>query len=251
MRSDPRLPDSARPIARFDRPGETLPGYCVRADGVVLYWDGARGRPQWVPLKVKIGPGGFRKVRLRIDGKEREIGVAQLVLRAFVGPRPLGHEPLHYPDTDPGNNRLENLRWALRGTSKVGRILGPAPPPIVHGEGRSNAVLTERDIPVVRSHYRAGWRYKEIAADMGVADETVRHVLIGETWSHIPDPLGPIVMRKGPDSEDSARALLDWRGARAIRAGHAAGLSYRQLSDRHGVSKCCVRDVIKGRTWKE
>lgn len=37
--------------------------------------------------------------------------VHQIVLEAFVGPRPPGKETAHW-DGDPLNNRLENLRWA-------------------------------------------------------------------------------------------------------------------------------------------
>jgi hypothetical protein len=37
--------------------------------------------------------------------------VHQLVLEAFVGPRPAGHQAAH-GDGNPGNNVLSNLRWA-------------------------------------------------------------------------------------------------------------------------------------------
>ena len=54
-------------------------------------------------------------------GVFRRHSIARLVLRTFVGPELLGHEPLHYPDPDPMNNRAENLRWAPIGTVKLGR----------------------------------------------------------------------------------------------------------------------------------
>jgi hypothetical protein len=156
-----------------------------------------------------------------------------------------------YRNPDPGNNRLSNLRWAPRGTSKQGRTLGPGLPPTRYGSDRPNAVLTEADIPDIRAQYRAGFRYHELAEEYGVDPETVRNVLVGNTWSHIPDPLGPIVMRRGPDSESSSNTKLDWDAVRAIRAGHAAGRSYARLAAEHGVSKCTVRDIVKGRTWRE
>ncbi|MHB1558597.1 MAG: hypothetical protein ACYC61_14160 [Isosphaeraceae bacterium] len=250
---EPPLPGGCRPVAHFERPGEVIPGYAVRDDGTVLYWDGVRkrSRPRWIPLKVKAGPNGFHKVRLRIDGKEREIGVALIVLRAFAGPRPLGCEPLHFPDPDPGNNQAANLRWAPRGSSKQGRTLGPSLPVPRRGSRHPNAALVEADIPEIRADYRAGFRIAEIAAERGVSEEAIRHVLVGETWSSVPDPLGPIKMRRGPEPESSPRARLDWEAVRAIRAGHAAGRSYGALAAEHGVSKCTVRDIIKGRTWRE
>ena len=247
--TEPQFPDGARPVVDFDNPRETIPGFCVREDGTVLYWY-ARGK-RWVPLKPKRGTNGFTKVRLKHHGREREIGVALLVLRAFVGPRPLGCEPLHYPDADPGNNRLDNLRWGPRGASKMGRQLGPTLPVPIRGDNHAHARLTAADIPRVRELYRAGVAYPEIADRFDVSEEAIRHVLIGRTWKHVPDPLGPIVMRRrGPWGEDSANAKLDFQQAEEIRGHHAAGLSYRQIGKLYEIDRCTVRDIVKGRTWK-
>jgi len=246
----PELPPDARPIVDPDDPRSLIPGHAVRDDGTVFYFS-ERWR-KWVPLKPKTAANGFVKVRLLVNGKEREIGVARLVLRAFVGPLPLGCEPLHYPNTDPADNRLANLRWAAIGSSKVGRLCSGSPPPPSRGERHHNARLTEADIPEVRKMYRDGFQYHEIASTFHVAPETIRHVLIGESWSHVIDPDGPLVMRRhGPAPGEGAKTLLDWGSVRAIREGHAAGRSYRELSAEHGVSKCTIRDAIKGRTWRE
>lgn len=243
------LPRDSRAIVDFEDPRESIPGYAVRADGVVLQW--VARRRKWVELKRKTGPGGFTKVRLVIRGREREIGVAHLVLRAFVGPRPMGCEPVHYPDSSPGNNRLENLRWAPRGTSKLGRMLAPTLPVVVRGSGHYHAVLIEEDIPGIRFLYRAGLGYKEIAEKLEVSEECIRHVLTGKTWAHIPDPLGPIVMRrKGPSSEECHLSILDWDQVAEIRAQRAAGKTYKEIAAAKGVSVCTVRDIDKERTWR-
>lgn len=245
----PPPPAGCRPVADFDDPGRAIPGYAVRDDGAVLYFDARRRR--WVESRPKVAPNGFRKVRVRVGARVREIGVAQLVLRAFVGPRPIGCEPLHFPDPDPGNNALANLRWAPVGSSKVGRMLGPAPPPLRRGTERPNAVLTEEVVRDIRAQYRAGFRYKEIAAELAVNPETVRNVLTGRTWSHVPDPEGPIALRRpGPDPDAAVNTRLDWESVAAIRAGRAAGRTYADLAREHGVDRCTVRDILKGRTWR-
>jgi hypothetical protein len=53
---------------------------------------------------------GRAGVTLHRGGKRRETLVHSLMLEAFVGPRPPGHEACH-GDGDKGNNRLANLRW--------------------------------------------------------------------------------------------------------------------------------------------
>jgi hypothetical protein len=246
----PEIPPDSRPLADpADPHASIVPGYAVRADGSILYWFARRKR--WITLETKTHKDGHVKVRVKIGDKVRELGVARTVLRAFVGPCPLGMEPYHFPDSSLSNNRLENLRWAPVGTSKVGRMLSANLPPPRRGDTNHNAVLAEADIPGIRAEYRAGFNYKEIADARGVSHETVRHVLTGETWSHVPDPDGPIVMRrKGPDSDSAARTILDWEAVDAIRAGHAAGRSRAELAREHGCSKCTIRDIIKGRTWR-
>ena len=242
------LPPGARPIADFDDPRAVIPGHAVRDDGVVFYW---RDQWQkWIALKPKTGPGGFRKVRLVIRGKVREIGVAHLVCRAFIGPRPIGCEPLHFPDPDPSNNHVSNLRWSARGSSKVGRLCSGRPPVTRRGEDRPNAVLAAADIPEIRKMYRDGFTYREIAIEFGASEETIRKVLTGQAWSHILDPLGPITMRPSRGPGEGANTRLDWETVATIRAGHAAGQSYRQLAAEHDCNWATIRDIIKGRTWK-
>ena len=61
---------------------------------------------------TKIGTGGryYYRVKLWRDGHERLVRVHHLVLEAFVGPRPAGHDGLYWDD-DPLNNHVSNLRW--------------------------------------------------------------------------------------------------------------------------------------------
>jgi hypothetical protein len=123
----PEIPPGTRPLADPSDPHAAIvPGFAVRADGAVLYW--SERRRKWIPLEPKVHKAGHVKVRVRIGDKARELGVARLVLRAFVGPCPLSMEPYHFPDSSLSNNRLENLRWAPIGTSKVGRLTSGLPP---------------------------------------------------------------------------------------------------------------------------
>lgn len=58
--------------------------------------------------------GGYHVVNLWKDNRLRVRRVSVLVLEAFVGPRPEGMVARHWPDRDPTNNRLENLRWGTQ-----------------------------------------------------------------------------------------------------------------------------------------
>jgi DNA invertase Pin-like site-specific DNA recombinase len=138
-------------------------------------------------------------------------------------------------------------------SAKRGRMLGPAVPSARRGERRRCGRLNSQDIPNIRDEYRAGATYTEIANRLGVSNETVRFVLIGRTWSHVPDPLGAIVMRRqGPTSEKSPRNILDWEKVREIRRLWTdEGITCRAIAERFGVHCITVVDILKGKTWRE
>lgn len=100
------------------RPIPSCPDYFASADGTI--WTikrkggndrgaGRTGSPR--PLKSHVNAYGYCIVNIQIDGKNKTRPVHRLVLEAFVGPAPEGYHGCHYPDSNPSNNRLENLRW--------------------------------------------------------------------------------------------------------------------------------------------
>jgi len=61
---------------------------------------------------------------------------------------------------------------------------------------RRRVVLTAGAIPEIRQKYRSGMTAKAIASQYDVAQFTIYAVLTGKTWRHVPDPDGPVVMRR-------------------------------------------------------
>ena len=64
---------------------------------------------------------GYLHVQLRRPGKTQICRVHQLVLRAFVGPAPEGHEACHL-NANRHDNRLANLRWDDRSGNQLDRV---------------------------------------------------------------------------------------------------------------------------------
>ena len=72
-------------------------------------------------LNPKANTNGRLQVNLCRDGQMSWRLVHRLVLEAFRGSCPDGHECCHYDD-DPTNNRLENLRWDTRSENILDRV---------------------------------------------------------------------------------------------------------------------------------
>ncbi len=115
------------PVVGFD-------GYEVSTLGRVRsWWNGARGRgakgrerlaaPRVLkPFRAKKGKGYLSVCLYAAVGRPRNRLVHRLVLEAFVGLCPKGHEARHHPDADPSNNRLDNLSWATPKTNHEDRV---------------------------------------------------------------------------------------------------------------------------------
>src|SRR5262249_27259524 len=61
-------------------------------------------------LKPIPKDSGYLRVSLCRNGKRTKVPIHYLVLKAFVGHRPLGAQACHC-DSDKTNNHLSNLRW--------------------------------------------------------------------------------------------------------------------------------------------
>lgn len=123
-------------------------------------------------------PGGILKPRPKACGHiQVQLGrgnelVHKLVMLAFTGPCPAGFEICHN-DSNPGNNRLDNLRYDTRSSNRVDMIF-------VGNQGRQK--LKVADVKVIRGRLIAGEAVADIAKDYGVSYSTIWNVKKGETF---------------------------------------------------------------------
>jgi hypothetical protein len=122
-------------------------------------------------LSLSIANTGY--IQVNIAGSVRH--VQRLVLEAFIGPCPYGHEACH------GNgvrtdNRLENLRWDTRkGNMADASRHGTTN----RGERCPTSKLTREQVQSIRA---ASGSQQEIAGRFGVSREHVRDIRSGKRW---------------------------------------------------------------------
>lgn len=93
-------------------PVPELPAYHVSDRGRVRRVLGRSGKPirPYRPVKLITASNGYLKVNTSHAGVITQHYVHKLVLLAFIGPRPDGHDADHI-NRRQADNRLANLRW--------------------------------------------------------------------------------------------------------------------------------------------
>ena len=125
-------------------------------------------------LSLCAGRGGYVDIRLRSKKKTRKQRIHRLVLLAFVGPCPEGHETSH-EDGCKTNNRLDNLKWATLAENEA----------MKHLHGTANYKLNPDKVRDIRSRSKAGESYYSMAKIFGVDGRTIRGVVLREHWKHV------------------------------------------------------------------
>jgi hypothetical protein len=162
-----------------------FPGYRVGDDGSV--WScrapGGGFAAQWSKLSFSGRSSGYAIVYTgSCAGPKRRL-MGHLVLEAFVGPRPPGMECCHFPDNDPSNNRLVNLRWDTHANNMQDKVCSGTQP---RGESHCFAKVTESQVRDMRRVRReTGASYAAIGRRYGITASNACAIINRKTWTHI------------------------------------------------------------------
>jgi hypothetical protein len=118
----------------------------------------------------------YKRVLLRNPDKQRP--VHQLVLEAFVGPRPENCEVRHL-DGDPSNNRLDNLAWGTKAENQADKLRHGT---ILRGTANPASKLIEADVLAIRASNK---RQVDLAQMYGVSQPIISAILLRKIWKHL------------------------------------------------------------------
>jgi hypothetical protein len=164
-----------KPVAGFERRYEVSNTGLVRSLSTYRPQSGGVLKP-WVQNK------GYCYVSLRgATGERKSFAVHSLVLEAFVCSRPAGKQCAH-GDGNPGNNAVENLRWASAKENIADRA--------THGRtaiGEANAAtkLDRFSVRTIKQLKGTGVSAYAVARLACVAVKTIERIWKGETWKHV------------------------------------------------------------------
>lgn len=162
-----------RPVVGFEGLYEVSDLGRVRSlDRWVVYVDGRRA---WLPGVLKKGSSGAHRYRtVYLPGRQARY-VQDLVLAAFVGPKPEGMYSLHRDD-DPLNNRLGNLYYGTQKSNAADKYVNGGQS---FAEDHHNAVFDNELIREVRCQ-RGHLSSREAAERFGMSRGYVREIWRGE-----------------------------------------------------------------------
>jgi hypothetical protein len=126
--------------------------------------------------------GGYRVLKLRDGDRRAHVATHRMVLEAFLGPPPKGHEGCHGP-RGTSDNSLPNLRWDTKSANQADRIAAGTSN---RGEQCKYALLTADIVRAIRQTPEISGR--AWADRLGVAKHTVNAARRGKTWTDLDVP---------------------------------------------------------------
>lgn len=159
---------------------EGAPRYYVSIDGRVF--STCRGEVVELRQKRLRAKYGYMVADIRQGDRRRKRYVHQLVLEAFVGPRPDGHETRHL-DNDATNNRLSNLEWTTKPQNGEDRRAAGSH----KGERHGVAKLTDAAVRSIRARVAAGAARRSVASEHGVSVAAIDLIVTRKRWAHVGD----------------------------------------------------------------
>jgi len=161
-----------------------LIGYCVGDDGS-LWSRYAKGtkleQSVWRRLLQTYDRDGYRVTTLKLpSGKRKQFKIHQLILLAFVGPKPDGSECCHKNHIR-YDNRLANLYWGTRLENHQESVLAGR---VNRGSLHGQAKLHEDDIRIIRRRAADGEKNAVIAKSFGVSRRAISLIVSRIAWTH-------------------------------------------------------------------
>lgn len=240
--------DDQKPIIEQWRPIPAWPGYEASSLGRIRSWRlGGRGynpakglrRSKPHVMSQDVNRNGYQYVGLSCgDGRSKTVPVHVLVLEAFVGPRPEGHETCHGP-LGRLDNRPSNLRWDTRRANSDDRQRHQL------AKGNPRFKLLEADALRIIARLHTGEHDKAIAADFPCSRQTVVAIRLGYSWAHLPRPWGQRPLYR----EVLNNEKLCQQGVETIVQLLHDGDDDQTLAARFGVSICTISSIRVGKAW--
>lgn len=162
--------------------------------------------------------------------------VHRAVCWTFLGEPPtLKHHAAHL-DGNALNNKIENLAWV---TASENCLHKKEHGTDASGSKNNKARLIESDIPKIMKKYLDGYSTIRIAKIFKVSDSTIRNIIYGITWRHIPREKFKRTKRR-INISDANKILNKWN----------KGTSLLNIAEEFKMGKRTVQRILSGDIYR-
>jgi DNA-binding transcriptional regulator YiaG len=204
----------------------------------------------WTGSVDKAGYG-----QLYLAGKQRKAHRVAWQLENME-PIPDGMEVCHRCDNrrccNPAHLWLgthqQNMNDAVtkRRLGRHGKGFESHPENIMRGERHWNSRLTEEQVVRIRQQAASGASRKSLAAEYGVTQIMVGHIITGRSWKDASGPTDATDRRVGGAHW---KAVLTSEDVRNIRRQASSGISQVVLAESFGVSQGNISAIVRRKSW--
>lgn len=165
------------------RQSPSFPDYEVSEYGDVRRCrKGIRGGIVGKIMKPYVREDGYRMYILRRDNKSFHRKAHQLVIEAFVGPKPFPEAEVCHKDGTRTNDYYANLRWDTSAGNKADMTDHGTR---MAGEKHPGSRLTNEQVIEIRRLRASGTMPRDIAPMFGIQPNHVCRIVRGGRWAHI------------------------------------------------------------------
>jgi len=132
-------------------------------------------------LKKCIDQGGYFYVNLSKNNNPKTFRIHTLILRTFIGFKPVDMECRHL-DGNKLNNNCDNLKYGTYQENLIDKIKHGTVP---SGQKHWKAKLKENDILIIRNLIQNKISISDIAKKYNVSYYTIRDIKTKKYWKHI------------------------------------------------------------------
>jgi hypothetical protein len=164
-----------------------FPDYEVSEYGQLRRCTKAQGSVVGRVLKGHVRPDGYLVYLIRREGTKRSYlhpKAHQLVIEAFIGPKPHPKAEVRHKDGKRVNDHYSNLEWGSSADNKADMVRHGTRA-LIQGENHGNAKLTESDVRAIRAMAALGVVQRVIGERYGIQQVQVSRIVRGKQWGHI------------------------------------------------------------------
>lgn len=139
-----------------------------------------KDRAGWI-YKPRVGWRGYEYLLARCVKPMRVLTIHSEVLKAFLGPRPIGFDASHI-NGKRRDNRACNLTWESRSDNILRKREHGT---MVRGEKHKCAKLRADQVVEMRARRDAGVGLRELSGDYGVSETRISLIVRRKAWTHL------------------------------------------------------------------